>query len=190
MDAMDADLQESFDRVLGASLDELVAAHSSVAAPAPEVARSWDIPPGDRDSLRRWGLPVMSTNPKSVAFKPDMQDALSPELVWEELAVYRLGSYHYRHVGAVRGSGIVVGIPQDRPYPYGYVWLNGSVTAFTDIAWRFTLALPILLQWEEANEVEQLGTGLDRVIEYARSADRMVAEDERFRWWNELQSSW
>jgi len=47
MDAMDADLQESFDWVLGASLDELVAGHSSVAAPAPEVAGSWDLPPGD-----------------------------------------------------------------------------------------------------------------------------------------------
>src|SRR5258708_31207 len=129
MDAMDADLQESFDWVLGASLDELVAAHSSVAAPAPEVAGSWDLPPGDRDSLRRWGLPVMSTNPKSAGFRPDMQESVSPELVWEELAAYRLGSYHFRHVGAVRGSGVVVGVPQDRPYPnsfvYSFVWLNG-----------------------------------------------------------------
>jgi hypothetical protein len=190
MDATDADLQESFDWVMGASLDELVASHASVAAPVPEVADSWDIPPGDRDGLRRWGLPVMSMNPKSVAFKPDVQDAVSPELVWEEIAAYRLGSYHYRHVGAVRRSGIVVGIPQDRPYPYSFVWLNGSVTSFIDIAWRWTLAKPILLQWEKANELEQLGTGLDRVIEYARSADRMVAEDERFRWWNELHSSW
>src|SRR5258708_37944858 len=123
-----------------------------------------------------------------------MQEAVSSELVWEELAAYRLGSYHFRHVGAVRGSGVVVGVPQDRPYPnsfvYSFVWLNGSVTAFIDIAWRVTLALPILLQWEEANEVGQLGTGLERVIEYARSCDRMVAEDERFRSWNELQSSW
>ena len=44
---MDAYLQESFDWVMGASLDELVAGHPSVAAPAPEVASSWDIPPGN-----------------------------------------------------------------------------------------------------------------------------------------------
>lgn len=183
-------LQESFDWVMGASLDELVAAHPVVASPVPEVAGSWDIALGDRDALRRWGLPVMSVNPKSAAFRPDMQDALSPELVWEELAAYRLGSYHYRHVGAVRGSGVVVGIPQDRPYPYGFVWLSGSVTAFIDIAWRYTLARPILLQWEQAPEGEQLVTGLSRVIKYARSADHLVAEDERFRWWNELHRSW
>lgn len=188
--AMDAFLQESFDWVMGASLDELVAGHPSVAAPTPEVAGSWDIPPGDRDALRRWGIPVMSTNPKSVAFKPDVQDSVNPELAWEELAAYRLGSYHYRHVGAVQGSGAVVGVPQDRPYPYSFVWLNGSVSAFIDIAWRYTLAKPILWHWEEAEEFEQLGTGLERVMGYARSADRMVAEDERFRWWNELDVSW
>src|SRR5258708_23103118 len=118
MDAMDADLQESFDRVLGASLDELVAAHPAVASPTPEGVSSWDIPPGDRDSLRRWGLPVMSTNPKSAGFKPDMQDALSPELAWEGLAAYRLGSYHFRPVGAGRGSGLGVWRPQDPPLPY------------------------------------------------------------------------
>jgi hypothetical protein len=87
-----------------------------------------------------------------------------------------------------------VGVPQDRPYPnsfvYSFVWLNGSVTAFIDIAWRYTLARPILLQWEEAGEGEQLVTGLERVMEYARSADRMVAQDERFRWWNELDVDW
>lgn len=37
---MDAYLQESFDWILGASFDELVAGHPSVAAPAPEVASS------------------------------------------------------------------------------------------------------------------------------------------------------
>jgi hypothetical protein len=76
---MDAHLQESLDRVMGASLDELVASNPSVALRAPEVASSSEIPPDDRDSVRRWGLPLMSMNPKSVAFKPDVQDSISPE---------------------------------------------------------------------------------------------------------------
>jgi hypothetical protein len=47
MDAMGADLQESFDRVLRAALDELVASHPAVAASAHEVAGPWAIPPDD-----------------------------------------------------------------------------------------------------------------------------------------------
>jgi hypothetical protein len=187
---MDAHPRESLGWVMEAGLDELVASNPSVAVRAPELVSSWEIPPGDRDAVRRWGLPAMGMNPKSVTFKPDMQNSVNPELAWDEIAAYRLGSYHYRDVGAARGSGIVVGIPHDRPYPYRFVWLNGSVTAFIDIAWRWTLARPILMQLEEAGEVGQLARGIDRVIDYARSVDLMVAEDERFRWWNELQSSW
>jgi hypothetical protein len=187
---MDARLQESFDRVLGASLDELVETERSLAVEAPEVASSWEIPLGDRDALRRWGLPIMARSEKSVHFKPDAQESLHPELAWDDITAYRLGSYHYRDIGVTQGSGIVVGIPQDRPYPYPFVWLNGSVTAFIDIAWRWTLAIPILMQVEAADEGEELVDNLDRIVDYARLVYRMVANDERFRWWNELYNAW
>ena len=187
---MDRSLQGELDRILASSLDDIVAGNPSLRIDVPRSADSWDIPSRDRMALARWGLPVMSQNPKSVHFKPDPQSSIEPGLSWDGGAAYRLGSYHYREVGVSVDDGVVVGVPQERQHLYPFLWFNGSVGSFVQIAWRWSLALPIFSLIEKAGEAGQLMDNLYRFPEYARSADPKIAQDERFQWWNEIADNW
>jgi SUKH-4 immunity protein len=187
---MNSSLEEAYDRILTVELDVIVAENPSMRVSVPSLANTWNIPAGDRNALGRWGLPVMSRNPKSVHFKPDPQGSIDPEISWPDGLAYRLGSYHYREIGASVGDGVVIGVPQERLHPYPFLWLNGSVTSFIQISWRWSLAMPIFSLLEQAGEMEQLVDNLYRFPEYASSKDSRIGRDEKFHWWSNIAGNW
>jgi hypothetical protein len=84
----------------------------------------------------------------------------------------------------------VIGVPQERLYPYPFLWLNGSVASFIQISWRWSLAMPIFSLLEQAGEMEQLVDSLYRFPEYASSGDLIIGRDEKFHWWNNIAGNW
>jgi hypothetical protein len=96
----------------------------------------------------------------------------------------------FQSMAAMWDDGMVVGVPQERGHPYPFLWLNGSVASFIQIAGRWSLALPIFSLLEKAGEAEQLMDSLYRFPEYARSENPKIGLGDRFRCWNEIADNW
>lgn len=180
------ELQQAFDDVLALSLDELVIRDPARSC-APPTAERWRLPRGDIEALWRWGVPIFAPPEEGlVQLVGAVQEEADPALVERGQTAYRLGRYWLRTIGAAQDSGIVIGIPDAVNRDVSFI--NGSVAAFVEVAWRWYGVAPFLFGMEE--DQAQLDANLYRFSEYVHALDPITATDDRFRWWDDLIEDW
>jgi hypothetical protein len=93
----------------------------------------WDIPVADIESLARWGLPVVGDGTKrgNVQLVGAIQTQEALELLVGDDPAYVLGSFWRCRIGALIGTGEVVGVSDDPVL--GISRINSSVAAFVEI---------------------------------------------------------
>lgn len=180
------EVQQEFDDIMDASLDDLVSRHSTRSV-APAVAASWNLPTSGIVALRKTGIAFYEpqADTVSVQLRGDIQGGHDPILQVERMSAYRLGFYWRRTIGAAVGSGIVVAIPNDPSLQMGYI--NSSIDAFVEISWRWGCIRKVLLKCHGA---EQLFANLATFQEYVHSVDRAIHDDPMYRWWNGIVEGW
>lgn len=180
------DLQVVFDSCLNDELDVLVNSCSYVSMGS-QVVGTWNLPENDRSSLLRFGVPIFDFDGdrSSVQLMGDVQVASFPEINERDVIAYSLGTFWRRRIGASVETGVVVGVPDDSEPDLSYI--NNSVAAFIEIAWRWGCARRALLAIED---YEQLYECLAKFQEFVHVLDPVVKDDPRFSWWNGVIEGW
>jgi hypothetical protein len=181
---VDDELQREFMLCLTRPLDDVVGALDIPASRAPRTADRWSLPPADRQALQRWGVPVDETRAGRAAVRlaGAVQAGDAPEVNDDDTVAYLLGTYWRRRLGAVVGSGRVVGVAADAPRRVSPV--NSSVAAFVDVAWRWAAARRVLAAIEEHGDYRQYYDDLAMFRDHVHAVDAAVRDDPAYEWWD------
>jgi hypothetical protein len=187
---VDHELQQQFTLCLTRPLDQVIDALEVPASVGPHSAASWALPPGDREALRRWGIPIDETRsgPAAVQLAGAVQAGDVPEIDTGGIAAYSLGTYWRRRLGAVIGSGEVIGVTTDTEERISRI--NSSVSAFVETTWRWASARRTLSAIEDRGDYEQLYDDLAAFQNYVHTLDPAVRDDPAFEWWNGITNGW
>jgi hypothetical protein len=176
----------SFEGCLARSLDELTVSNQSSPGRS-LLAREWHLPEDDRDALVRWGIPTFDDDGSRppVQLVGEVQESVTPEINERDVVAYRLGTYWGRKIGALTGSGTIVGVPQDASRNVSKI--NSAVRFFVEIAWRWKCAREILLI---TDDYEKLYSRLGRFQQFVHGLDPVVRENPEYDWWNGIVEGW
>jgi hypothetical protein len=157
-----------------APLDSIIDV-SSQKLPPVALVREWDLPEADRTALTSWGLPVVGQmRPQfqvesAPVIEPNVASDLERVLISPEQRLYKLVQWgsdsQQQQIGAVAGTGrVLVTIPKpltaaDVPialrenfrdaYRPAVRFLNSSVRQFAEVAWRWRVAVHLLVELED-----------------------------------------
>lgn len=162
-------MEDELARVLSAPIDSLIVADRRITVGA--VVEQWDLPAGDRDALRHWGLPA------SRFLNPSYQCGVEPALTPHQTAgaevcctgpqqqLYALVTWGQRTVGAVASSGRVLGLlpapitVADLPAvlrPHcpdldipAVAFISSTAAQFVETSWRWDASLQVLTEIQE-----------------------------------------
>ncbi len=184
---MNTEAQRAFEASLASDLRAL-AVPAVTASRGTQATSSWDLPHEDKMAILRLGIPTYEPDATSagVQLSGSVQYGIPPEIDEDGIRAYALGRYWRRRLGAVVHDGIVVGVPDDRSLKVSYV--NSSVSAFIEIAWRWHYARKALLAITDDHE--RLYGNLARFEEFAHRRDNALSNDPRYAWWNGIIEGW
>jgi hypothetical protein len=190
VERVDQELQQQFTLCLTHPLDQVIDALDVAASVGPQSAERWDLPPSDREALRRWGVPVdeTGTGPAAVQLAGAVQAGDVPEISTRGIVAYSLGTYWRRRLGAVIGSGEVIGVTTDTEERVSRI--NSSVSAFVETTWRWACARRTLSMIEDHGDYKQLYDDLAAFQNYVHMLDPAVRDDPEFEWWNGITNGW
>ena len=181
----EVELQQAFERCLSDPLDQ-IAGRCGPGATASRVVDAWNLPASDRQALISVGVPIFEDATQSpIQLAGEIQSAELPSLTERGYLAYRIGRYWRREIGVLEQSGTVVGFPDDAELDVSF--LNSSLAAFLEIAWRWNCARKVLLATED---YEQLYENLGRFQDYVHSLDPIVSSDPKYAWWNGIVEGW
>lgn len=161
---LDRDPRKAFEASLAADLDLLACPTAPASRLEPQAA--WAIPAADLTALRRWGVPIVpDPRPQQrVQLAGEVQNEADPRiLTGSGERAYLLGTYWRMRVGAVEKVGTVIGVRTDEDaasFGNSVVYINSSVAAFIEIAWRWAYASSALRNLS-AHDYDYLYDGLD-----------------------------
>lgn len=184
---MNTQAQQAFEESLVGDLRTL-AASAVTASRGTQATLSWDLPHEDKMAIIYSGIPVYEPDAgaASVQLAGGVQHGIPPEIDEDDMTAYALGRYWRRRLGAVVHDGTVVGIPADRSLKLSYI--NSSVSAFIEIAWRWYYARQALLAIND--DYEQLYDNLARFQEFTHRRDNALRNDPKYAWWNGVIEGW
>ncbi|MEZ0107988.1 hypothetical protein ABH920_001986 [Catenulispora sp. EB89] len=187
------DLQQAFERCLSDPLGRLVGSHGPGAV-APPAVGAWNLPSADIDALRAWGVPIFRETGRSpIQLVGAIQSDELPSMMARGYSAYGIGRYWRREIGALEHSGTVIGVPYETTddatsdATSDLSFLNSSVKAFLEIAWRWGAAREVLLAFDD---YERLYENLGRFQDLVHRLDPMVGSTAEYAWWDGIVEGW
>jgi hypothetical protein len=166
---------------LALAVPELTAGRQRAVVP-PAVLSGWDLPGPDLEALSRWGVP----DDEDSYLVADPQEQASPALRVGGRDLYRLGTFRDDVIGCLPGTGAVRAAVSAPPEPDWYV--NASVAAFLETAWRWVHVNAVIIEIEEEGDEMEVYDVLDGFRAFAVRLDPGV--ESTYSVWRFLVDEW